>query len=424
MMRSVPGLLYATHLVRRPGRVPARAGRSVVAAASLGALLGLVPTVLAFAGLVRIVRRPDCAPTRPPRCSSPRCSSRPFSSQTWVVPRYSAVKASYLLPALVPVSLALGIGVASRRGVPRAALRGCSARDRRATRPSSPGTAGGHDAHSLACSRDRLLLACGAAPRTRPSRRRRLLRVSRPRSDPHAAAHHRRSTTPRLGVTTAPSVRAARREAPASRRGAPQPIAPGGVARASRIAPTSTISQRDLARGRVTRATATSRRSPSRSRPRAPAVRAAFPARARRPGAEWRIDAVEQSGVDAATRWLPSSRIPPRARGARSSTPIDTSRVALIAAPGLRPTASSDIPTGSPSFSSKRSHGTSRSFSTRLDARHGAAAQHHRVEPPARDAERVHRRRRLDREARLRELLLDLGALVAAVVVDRAIDLP
>jgi len=39
------------------------------------------------------------------------------------VPRYSAVKASYLLSALLPVGLALGIGVATARPGARVALR-------------------------------------------------------------------------------------------------------------------------------------------------------------------------------------------------------------------------------------------------------------------------------------------------------------
>jgi hypothetical protein len=46
--------------------------------------------------------------------------------QTWLVPRYSAVKASYLLSALLPAALALATGVAARdartRAVWRAAL--------------------------------------------------------------------------------------------------------------------------------------------------------------------------------------------------------------------------------------------------------------------------------------------------------------
>ena len=44
--------------------------------------------------------------------------------QTWVVPRFSAVKASYLLSALLPAAFALGFGVESRSRVARNALRG------------------------------------------------------------------------------------------------------------------------------------------------------------------------------------------------------------------------------------------------------------------------------------------------------------
>jgi hypothetical protein len=44
-------------------------------------------------------------------------------AQTWVVPRYSAVKASYLLPALLPFALALAVGVGATRGMLRGFVR-------------------------------------------------------------------------------------------------------------------------------------------------------------------------------------------------------------------------------------------------------------------------------------------------------------
>jgi hypothetical protein len=110
MTQSVPGLLYATVWADGQGEFLPVSERSVVAAASLGALLGLVPTVVAGIGLARILRR----------------SALLFAAllaQTWVVPRFSAVKASYLLSALLPATLALGVGVATSRSRTRAALR-------------------------------------------------------------------------------------------------------------------------------------------------------------------------------------------------------------------------------------------------------------------------------------------------------------
>jgi hypothetical protein len=47
-----------------------------------------------------------------------------FIVQTWMVPRFSAVKASYLLSALLPASLALGVGVATARPRARVVVRG------------------------------------------------------------------------------------------------------------------------------------------------------------------------------------------------------------------------------------------------------------------------------------------------------------
>jgi hypothetical protein len=122
MVRSVPGLLYASTWADGHGEFLPPGERSVVAAAALAAVLGLVPTGLALRGLVRLVRRRDPAAAAPLAYGALLFAA--FLAQTWLVPRYSAVKASYLLSALLPAAIALAVGLdATRaRGVWRAAL--------------------------------------------------------------------------------------------------------------------------------------------------------------------------------------------------------------------------------------------------------------------------------------------------------------
>jgi hypothetical protein len=115
MVRSVPGLLYATAWADGQGEfLPAQEPR-VVGAASLAALLGLLPTLLGLRGLVAILR----SPAQRTRMAAPLCFAAllcvAFLVQTWVVPRFSAVKASYLLAASLPAALALAAGLARSR---------------------------------------------------------------------------------------------------------------------------------------------------------------------------------------------------------------------------------------------------------------------------------------------------------------------
>ena len=111
MTRSVPGLLYASTWADGHGEFLPADRRSVVGAAALSALLGLAPTGLALAGLVRLVRRREAAAAAPLGYAA--LLGAAFLAQTWLVPRYSAVKASYLLSALLPASIALASGVAA-----------------------------------------------------------------------------------------------------------------------------------------------------------------------------------------------------------------------------------------------------------------------------------------------------------------------
>ena len=116
MVQSVPGPLYAGTWADAQGAfLPTQV--SVVRDAAAGAaLLGLVPTLLAIAGLVRILRRRELRAVAATPLVFAALLFAAFLAQTWVVPRYTAVKASYLLSALLPAALALAVGVAEASG--------------------------------------------------------------------------------------------------------------------------------------------------------------------------------------------------------------------------------------------------------------------------------------------------------------------
>jgi hypothetical protein len=129
MARSVPGLLYATTWADGQGEfLPSRL-RGVVAAASVSALLGLVPTVLAVRGLVTLLRDPILRARAGAALAYAALLFAAFLAQTWIVPRFSAVKASYLLSATLPASIALAVGVGRLRrpAIARATLLGIAA---------------------------------------------------------------------------------------------------------------------------------------------------------------------------------------------------------------------------------------------------------------------------------------------------------
>jgi hypothetical protein len=126
MTRSVPGLLYASTWADGHGQFLPGNVQAVVTAASLGAIFGLFPTVLGLAGLAKILRSPRLRARVSPLLCFSALMFGAFLGQTWAVPHYSAVKASYLLSALLPASIALAVGVdairASRRAIARGAV--------------------------------------------------------------------------------------------------------------------------------------------------------------------------------------------------------------------------------------------------------------------------------------------------------------
>jgi hypothetical protein len=123
MMRSVPGLLHATTWADGHGQFLPATSQRVVTAAALCSLFGLLPSALALAGAIRIVRERRAYPAAAAPMLFAALLFVAFLVQTWVVPHYSAVKASYLLPALLPATLALAVGVGATRGAARGFLR-------------------------------------------------------------------------------------------------------------------------------------------------------------------------------------------------------------------------------------------------------------------------------------------------------------
>lgn len=124
LARSVPGLLHASawadgHGEFLPADVP-----GVLSAASVLSCLGIVPALVALFGLVRLLRRPERyrAATAPLVFGALLVAA--LVRYTWVLPFYSAVKASYLLPAALPAALLLAVGIGGLSPGRRDALRG------------------------------------------------------------------------------------------------------------------------------------------------------------------------------------------------------------------------------------------------------------------------------------------------------------
>lgn len=122
--RSVPGLLYATAWADGHGAFLAPPLPRVVAAAALLALGGLVPTAVALRGAWAAWRRRRALSGAGWPLGFAAALVAALLVQTWLVPYYSAVKASYLLPALLPFALLLALGLDAVRPRLRALLRG------------------------------------------------------------------------------------------------------------------------------------------------------------------------------------------------------------------------------------------------------------------------------------------------------------
>lgn len=123
MVTSVPGLLYASTWADGHGRLlPAKDPR-VARVAALLAIGGLLPTAIGCLGARAAWRRRHRLGPTAPWFLFAALLLAGFVVQSWLLPYYSAVKASYLLPALLPFALLLALGTASLPGGARAAAR-------------------------------------------------------------------------------------------------------------------------------------------------------------------------------------------------------------------------------------------------------------------------------------------------------------
>jgi hypothetical protein len=119
----VPGLLYATTWADGHGEFLAPPVPRVVTAAALLAIGGLLPTGLALRGGWRAWRRRRELAGAGPAFAYAALLVAALLAQTWALPVFSAVKASYLLSALLPFALLLALGLEAARPRARALLR-------------------------------------------------------------------------------------------------------------------------------------------------------------------------------------------------------------------------------------------------------------------------------------------------------------
>lgn len=123
MVRSVPGLLYATTWADGHGEFLPPTVPRVVAAAALLSIGGLLPTGLALFGVAVAWRRRREMGAAAPLFAFAALLLAAFLAQTWALPVFSAVKASYLLSALLPFALLLALGLSAAGPRTRRALR-------------------------------------------------------------------------------------------------------------------------------------------------------------------------------------------------------------------------------------------------------------------------------------------------------------
>lgn len=123
LLRSVPGLLYASTWADGHAQLlPPAQNPAILRAESVLAIAGLVPTGLALWGLVGIARDRERRAQWAGPLAFGALLTLAFLRYTWTFPQYAAVKASYFLPAMLPVALALAVGLEAS-GRARAGLR-------------------------------------------------------------------------------------------------------------------------------------------------------------------------------------------------------------------------------------------------------------------------------------------------------------
>ncbi len=114
MVQSVPGLLYASVWSDAHAHFLIPVTEGILRAESVLAIAGLLPTLLCVFGAGLLLRRFD--PRTLPLLAFAGLLLLAFFRVTWLVPSYSAVKASYLMPALLPAALCLATALDRLRG--------------------------------------------------------------------------------------------------------------------------------------------------------------------------------------------------------------------------------------------------------------------------------------------------------------------
>jgi hypothetical protein len=123
MLESVPGLVYASTWADGHAQFLPPGVDAVLRAETAAALAGLLPTLLGLLGLLRILQRPRLHREWLGAFVFAALLGLAFVFQSWAFPHYSAVKASYLLPAALPASYVLGVGLGALPGAWRSVVR-------------------------------------------------------------------------------------------------------------------------------------------------------------------------------------------------------------------------------------------------------------------------------------------------------------
>jgi 4-amino-4-deoxy-L-arabinose transferase-like glycosyltransferase len=124
MVRSVPGLLYASTWADAHERFLPAWNPRVLAAESLLAMAGLLPTGIALLGVIGVLRRPRAHAWLVASLALAGALLVALLRYSWILPAYSSVKASYLLSAGLPAAALLAVGLGGRSAAWRGVLRG------------------------------------------------------------------------------------------------------------------------------------------------------------------------------------------------------------------------------------------------------------------------------------------------------------
>ncbi len=125
LTRSVPGLLYVSTWADGHGSFFPIDEFSEVSSVQIAMVFaGLLPTALLLLGAVRVMRRPEASSAWLCPLILLGALAIAFLGYSWRYPTYAAVKAQYMLPALLPLTLLTATGLESAKPALRSVLRG------------------------------------------------------------------------------------------------------------------------------------------------------------------------------------------------------------------------------------------------------------------------------------------------------------